>query len=83
MQFVNVPEALEGILMEQCFSFLGSVQASKAVKSLSMILLGNLATQYPDILPEMQLMMERQENQFPALKSSARRVFSGRHLKRI
>lgn len=29
------------------------------------------------------ILAERQENQFPALKSSARRVFNGRHLKTI
>lgn len=60
MQDMEIPVKFHGELMNLCFTFLESPRESLGVKVFSMSVLGNLAKIYPDIIPELKLIIEEQ-----------------------
>ena len=46
--------------MDICFKYVESPTEAVAVKAFSLTVLGNLAKQYPDILPEIKIIIEEQ-----------------------
>lgn len=58
LQKVEVPEKLHGSLMQACFTFLESVTSPVAIKSYAIAILEDLSKQYPDIIPELKLLIE-------------------------
>ena len=46
--------------MEICFRYVESPTETVAVKAFALTVLGNLSKQYPEILPEIKLMIEEQ-----------------------
>lgn len=56
----KIPERLEGELMDLCFKFVADPLETAAVKSSSLGILENLAKKYPEILPELKLIIEDQ-----------------------
>ncbi len=76
LQHVNIPEKYQGEVMNICFGYVESATEAVAIKAFSLTILGNLAKQYPEIIPEIKLMIESQlEDQTAAFKSRAKKLF--------
>lgn len=71
LENIEIPTKLEGDVMNVCFGFLENPAEAIAVKACSLTVLGNLARNYPEIIPEITLLIEDQSHQTPALKSRA------------
>ena len=75
MQEIKIPEKYHGEIMSLCFTFLESPREALAIKVFSMTVLGNLARIYPDIIPELTLIIEDQlPQQSAGFKSRAKKV---------
>ena len=74
LQHIDIPEKQEGPLMEICFNYVESPKESVAVKAFSLTILGKLAKKYPEIIPEIKLLIEEQiDQQSAAFKSRAKK----------
>ncbi len=72
---MEIPEKYRGEIMDICFKYLGSPTEAVAVKVFSMIVLGNLSKYYPEIIPEIKLVIEEQlPNQTAGFKSRAKKL---------
>jgi hypothetical protein len=75
LQTVAIPRKLQGAIMDICFGYLQSPSEPVAVKVFSMTVLSNLSKEYPEILPELKLMVEGQlVNQSAGFKSRAKKL---------
>lgn len=73
LQAINIPEKYEGEIMEICFKYLELPDEAVAIKAFSLTVLGNLAKKYPEIIPEIKLLIEEQlPHQSAAFKSRAK-----------
>jgi len=71
----NIPEKHHGSLMNTCFTFIEEPKTATAVKAFSLHMLRKLSKFYPEILPELQLLIEdRIDNETPAFKSAAKQI---------
>jgi hypothetical protein len=78
LQDVEIPRRFHGRVMSACFEFIQGPETPIAVKAFSLTILGTLAADYPDILPELKLIIEEQwEHATPAFRSRARKVLKG------
>ena len=70
---IDFPAKYEGSVMEICFTYLESPNEAVAIKAFSIGILGKLAKKYPEIIPEIKLMIEEQlPHQSAAFKSKAK-----------
>jgi hypothetical protein len=70
LRYVDIPEKLQGRVMDICFNYVASPAEAVAIKAFSLTVLGNLAKKYPEILPEIKLLIEEQlPHQTAAFKS--------------
>lgn len=77
MQQIAIPKKYHGEIMAICFSYLESPTEEVAVKAFSLTVLGNLAKQYPEIIPEIKLIVENQSpHQTAAFKSRAKKFLA-------
>ncbi|MES2848296.1 MAG: hypothetical protein V4685_04535 [Bacteroidota bacterium] len=60
LQHVDIPEKYQGEVMNICFQYLESPTEAVAIKAFSLTVLSNLAKQYPEIIPEVKLLIEDQ-----------------------
>lgn len=60
LQHMDIPEDLQGPVMNYCFRFLEDPAETVAVRAFSMTVLARLARQYPDIKQEIVLLIEDQ-----------------------
>ena len=75
LQYVSIPSALKGDVMDACFSFICDVQEKAAVKAFSLTILEKLAKEYPDILPEIiTVIEERWDYETAAFHSRAKKI---------
>lgn len=75
MQDIELPKAFHGEIMDRCFTYLESPTEPLAVKCFSMTVLENLAKNYPEIKPELKLIIEDQlPHQSAGFKSRAKMV---------
>ncbi len=75
LQHVDIPVEYEGSVMEVCFNYVERPGESVAVKAFSLSILGKLAKQYPEIIPEIKLLINAQiSHQSAAFKSRAKKV---------
>ena len=58
LQFVSIPEAHEGQVLDISFQLLNSSKAPIAIKAFSMTIIFNLSKKYPDIIPELKASIE-------------------------
>jgi hypothetical protein len=73
LQAVDIPTKYDGPVMEICFKYLESPDEAVAIKAFSLTVLGKLAKKYPEIIPEIRLMIEEQlPRQSAAFKSRAK-----------
>lgn len=72
---ITIPEQHHGNLMNTCFKFIEEPKTATAVKAFSLHMLRKLSQFYPEILPELQLLIEhRIHNETPAFKSAAKQI---------
>lgn len=75
LQFVTIPKKYQGAIMNQCFAYLSSASEAVAIKVFSMGVLGNLSKLYPEIIPEIKLLIEEQmPRQTAGFKSRAKHL---------
>ncbi len=73
LQDIPIPKKYQGQIMDICFKYVESPTEAVAVKAFSLTVLGNLAKQYPEIIPEIKLLIEEQlPHQTAAFKSRAK-----------
>lgn len=77
LQVVEIPEQFHGQVMNLCFRYIGDNNTPVAIKAFSLTTLEKLAEIYPDILPELKLIIEeRWLYETAAFKSRARKILS-------
>lgn len=82
MEDIDIPEKYHGEVMHICFGYLESPTEPLAVKCFSMTVLANLAKEYPEIKPELKLIIEDQlPHQTAGFKSRAKKVLKELNLK--
>ncbi len=75
LQQIDIPEKYEGEVMDLCFQYVESPTEAVAIKAFSLTILGKLAKKFPEILPEIKLLIEEQIlHQSAAFKSRAKRL---------
>jgi hypothetical protein len=75
LQDIKIPEKYHGKLMDTCFNFIESNDTAVAIKAFSLTVLQNLSKDYPEIVPELKLIIEeRWEHETPAFQSRARKI---------
>ena len=76
LQHVNIPPAHQGTIMDICFRYICDPREAAAVKAFSLTVLEKLSAVYPEILPEIKLIIEeRLDSETPAFRSRARNFF--------
>ena len=75
MQGIEIPGKYQGEIMNICFKYLESPTEALAIKVFSMTVLSNLAKRYPEIMPELKLLIEDQlPHQTAGFKSRAKKI---------
>ena len=75
LTFTEIPEKYRGTVMDTCFRFLESPSEAVAVKVHCLVVLKNLSTYYPEIIPEIKLVVDAQvSGQTAGFTSCARKV---------
>jgi len=75
LQEVDIPKKFQGRVMNLCFDWVQSPETAIAVKAFALTVLENLSIAYPDILPELKLIIEEQWDQAtPAFRVRATKV---------
>jgi len=75
LQEIPIPEKYHGQVMNICFGYVENPTEAVAIKAFSLTVLGNLAIQYPEIIPEIKFLIEDQlPHQTAAFKSRAKRL---------
>jgi hypothetical protein len=78
LQYVDIPEKYQGSIMAICFTYVGSPTEAVAIKAFSLTVLGNLAKRFPEIIPEIKLLIEDQlPHQTAAFKGRAKKLLKG------
>lgn len=77
LQQVEIPKKYHGELMNACFAFIEKPDTAVAIKAFALTVLGNLARLYPEILPEIMLVIEdRFDHETAAFRSRARKLLN-------
>ncbi len=75
LQSVDIPPRYQGTVMDTCFQYIATPGEPVAVKAFSLTVLEGLALQYPDIIPEIKLLIEENyDRETAAFKSRAKRL---------
>jgi hypothetical protein len=75
LQDVEIPKKYQGRVMSICFDFVQAPETAIAVKAFSLTVLHRLSRDYPEILPELKLIIEEQWDEAPpAFRSRAKKV---------
>ena len=75
LQAVTIPQKYQGAVMNICFSYIASPDEAVAVKAFSLTVLQHLAETYPEILPELKLLIEeRWDYETAAFRSRAKKI---------
>ena len=75
LQDITIPKKYQGQIMDICFKYVESPTEAVAVKAFSLTVLKNLSKQYPEILPEIKLIIEEQLPQQTASFKVRARLF--------
>lgn len=75
LQFVEIPKRYQGKAMTICFDHITSVTSAPAIKACALTILQELALHYPEIKPELKLIIEENwDQESPAFRSRARKL---------
>ncbi len=58
LQDIDIPKRYQGKIMDICFGYVADPAEAIAVRVFSLTVLANLSKQYPDIIPEIKLLIE-------------------------
>lgn len=73
LQDAHIPVRWEGGVMDICFRYIADPAAASAPKAFALGVLKKLSKKYPDILPEIKVIVdERWDSETPAFKARAR-----------
>src|SRR5690606_26473068 len=78
LQFIDIPEPVHGPVMQICFDWLADPSETVALRCFSMSVLAKLAHIYPEIAPELRLIIEDELSREPTagFRARARMVLS-------
>lgn len=77
LQDIELPEQFHGEVMNVCFQFLEQPATPVAIKAFSLTTLFNLSKKYPEIKPELKLIIEeRWEHETAAFHSRGRKILA-------
>jgi hypothetical protein len=75
LQYIDVPLRYRGQVMHICFSFLEAPKEAVAVKAFALTVLTRLARHHPEIVSEIQMLIQEQlPHQSAAFKSRAKKL---------
>ena len=75
LEVVDIPKRWQGQVMNICFNYLLSNEAAAAIKAYTLTVLDNLRSKYPEIGPELKLVIEeRWPHEKAAFRSRARKI---------
>ena len=75
LETIDIPEQFHGEVLNRCFEFIESPSTPVAIKAFSLTTLFNLSVLYPDIKPELKLIIETfYDNESAAFKSRAKKI---------
>ena len=75
LQHVEIPKKYQGLVMDICFDYIISPEEPVAVKAFCLTVLEKLSRQYPDIIPEIKLVIEQQfEHETIAFQTRAKKL---------
>ena len=75
LQFVDVPKALQGEVLNTCFDYITDPKEKPAIKAFSMTVVDNLSKSFPDINNELRLVIETQwDNETAAFRARAKKI---------
>lgn len=75
LQYVELPKRFHGQVMNDCFDFIADNDTPVAIKAFSLTILENLSASYPDIKPELKLIIEeRWQYETAAFHSRAKKI---------
>ena len=75
LQHTDIPEKYEGKIMDTCFKYVESPTEAVAIKAFSLSVLGKLASKYPEIIPEIKIIIEDElPHQTAGFKSRANKL---------
>lgn len=77
LEAIDIPEEFHGDVMNACFDFVTSPTTPIAIKAFSLTTLFNLSALYPDIKPELKLIIEEQwDNETAAFRSRGKKILA-------
>jgi len=77
LQKIELPEKFHGDVMNACFKFLEQPSTPVAIKAFSLTTLFNLSKTYPEIQPELKLIIEeRWEQEGAAFRSRGKKILA-------
>ena len=77
LEEIDIPVKFHGQVMDACFRLVGNPGTAVAIKAFSLTTLLKLSKSYPEIRPELRLIIEDNwENAAPAFKARARKILS-------
>lgn len=77
LQYCSIPETYQGIIMDRCFSFIADPQEKAAVKAFALTVLDKLSVEYPEIRPELELIIrQRWDTETPAFRARAKPILA-------
>ena len=75
LQEVDIPKKYQGAVMDICFNYIASPTEAVAIKAFSLTVVQQLSAQYPEIIPEIKLLIEENyERETAAFKARAKMV---------
>jgi hypothetical protein len=78
LQYVDIPEKFRGEVMNTCFELIAANDTAIAIKAFSLTILQNMSKDYPEILPELKLIIEeRWPHETAAFRSRAKKIIRG------
>ncbi|MEO5681424.1 MAG: hypothetical protein ABIQ88_02220 [Chitinophagaceae bacterium] len=74
LEDIDIPEKQHGRVMDTCFKYISVPGEKPAVKAFSLSVLQKLCVTYPEIIPEIKLLIEENyDRETPAFKSRAKK----------
>jgi len=79
LQDIDIPKSHHGRIMDACFRYIAAPAEPVAVKAFSLTVLEKLSSRYPEIIPEIKLLIEENYER----ETAAFRVRAKKFLKKI
>jgi len=75
LEKTDIPLSLQGTVMDTCFNYIADPKEAVAVKAFSLGVLGKMMNMYPEIIPELKLLIEdRLPHETAAFASRAKKL---------